>query len=401
MIAFEGALARAQADFGVVSAQEGGALAEELKTTVVTHNVLRQGVEASGVPVPALVAALRETLAHGEWLHWGATSQDVVDTALVLCLKDALATASARLSTLIDRLHRLSQDHASTILAGRTWTQIATPTTFGLWAARWAQPLIVLERELPDLGRHALRIQFGGAVGNNAVVYPHGAEISRAMADMLGLADGPPWHSDRTALYSLAAWFGRLTQALAKMAGDLSLLARAEIGEVSFASGGGSSTMPQKSNPVRAQTVGTLNTLVQADVSGLVSSGPHLEDRDGAPWLAERVLLPQIAIRTCAALRHGLWLAEAVKPNIGNMTKKLDQNPGAMAEAATFALARFMPRSEAQTLVKQALGSPESFIEALRAVSDAPVDWASVLDPGKVVPASTDTANRIFATRHG
>lgn len=395
MIAVEAALARAQADIGLIP--DGHALADALATATVDPAPLIEGTATAGVPVPALVAALRASVPDAEHLHWGATSQDIVDTAIVLCLKDALAGLTPRLSGLIDRFHRLSEDHAATVLAGRTWTQIATPTTFGLKAARWAQPLIALERTLPGLANDALRIQFGGAVGSTAVVAPHGAAISAAMATTLGLTDSPPWHSDRGALHALAAWFGRLTSALAKMAGDIILLSRSEIGEVTLASGGGSSTMPQKANPVRAETIRALDSLVHAALAGLTSTGAHLEDRDGAHWLAERVWLPQIVIHSAAALRHAAWLAATVTPNPTRMAEALAANPGTMAEAATFALAGNMPRTEAQVLVKRSLAEDVP----LSTLTDAPVDWQAALDPAQVVPACTDTAARIFAARHG
>jgi len=400
MVAFQAALAGAGADAGVIPEAEGHALASALTTTIVEPEALRKGVETSGVPVPALVDALRASVPNADHLHWGATSQDVVDTALVLCLKDALDCIEPRLAGVIDALHRLSEDHASTILAGRTWTQIATPITFGLKAARWAQPLIALERDLPTIAKHALRIQFGGAVGSNAVVHPHGAEISAAMAQALDLSDSPPWHSDRSQLHALAAWFGRLSTALAKMAGDIALLSRSEIGEVSLGSGGGSSTMPQKSNPVRAEAVRTLAGLVQAALSGLTSSGSHMEERDGAPWLAERIYLPEITIRSGAALRHAEWLAGAVTPDQTRMAETLARHPGCMAEAATFTLTDHIPRPEAQALVKKALSRPEPLHDALAKLTDLPIDWTKALDPAQVIPACTKTAASIFAQRH-
>ena len=154
-------------------------------------------------------------------------------------------------------------------MAARTRAQMATPITFGLRLAQWAQPLIELESEIEYLRANVLRVQFGGASGANTAVGPHGPGIAEALARELGLTPAAPWHTNRRGIALLAAWLGQLSSALAKIAGDLVLLSRSEVAEVALSSGGGSSTMPQKSNPVGPETILALCDVARAAANGL------------------------------------------------------------------------------------------------------------------------------------
>lgn len=401
MVSVEVALAKAQSQLGLIAADTGERLELALNGVSLDADVLRQGVLSSGVPVPALLAQLKqvlpEDLAH--CLHWGATSQDIVDSATMMQIQSCLIVLQTRLSQLIDTLQQQADSHTTTLMAGRTRTQLATPITLGLRIAQWAQPLIELEAELDSLKTQTLRIQFGGAVGANTAVAPHGPEIARLMAAELNLHMAQPWHCDRSAIIKLSSWMTRVSTALAKFGKDLMILSRSEITEVRAGTAGGSSTMPQKANPVQSEMLVAMNTVAQAMHTGLQAAASPVEERDGASWTVEWVLLPQLIMATGCSLRHSISLAQTLTLQGKNMAERVANNAQLMAEAASFALAEHMPRGEAQALVKQASLSDLPLQQALAEITDAPVEWNDVLNPQQVVEPCAQIQHSIFASR--
>lgn len=401
LIAVEIALANSQAQLGLIPADT----AERMQAALIGFNAdsqkLSDGILSSGVPIPALLAQLRAALPDdlSQWLHWGATSQDIVDTAAVLQLRDCLQLLEIRLKQTIDALQEQSSRHAQTIMAARTRTQLATPITLGLRMAQWAQPLITLESELPALKTRLLKLQFGGASGANTAVAPQGPAISQLMAQQLNLRDAAPWHTERGSITCLSHWLTQLSTALTKMGKDLMISARSEIAELRAGTAGGSSTMPQKANPVQSEMLLTMNTVAQALSSGLLAAASPAEERDGASWTAEWILLPQLLTTVGCALRHGLSLAQTLNPDVARMAQTISDNPQLMAEAASFALAAHMPRSEAQALVKQAALSDKPFEQALADISDAQIDWRQTLDASGVVGPCKQISDAIFSQR--
>ena len=394
MIRFERALARVQGELGLIPREAANAIDAALAPVRLDPEALAEGTTAAGVPVPALVAALRAEVpdGHGHWLHWGATSQDVVDTAQMMALREVTAVIVERLSDLSATLERLAVAHAGTVMAARTRGQIATPITFGLRIAQWAAPLIEASAAAPRA-----KAQFGGASGGHTAIAPHGPAVSRALARALDLDPAPPWHSNRRPIAGFADWQAGIAQALAKLAEDLMLMMRSEIAEVRAGRGGGSSTMPQKSNPVEAEAIATLSRLVAVARAGL--GMPHREERDGAAWALEWALLPQIALATGAALRHAQALMDTLVPDAARMRANLEASPGAMAEAASFALAGQMPRAKAQSLVKEALAADGPFADALTERSPIALDWAQILSPDQVIAPCRAVIDEIFARR--
>ena len=405
MVAFEIALARATEAAGLTETGSADAIAAALDGFDADLAGLGQGTASAGVPVPALVAQLRAACGEaGQALHWGATSQDVVDTATVMAVRDVLDLYADRMSALIGALEQQSAAFGDVVMGGRTRSQVATPITFGMRIATWAAPLIALEAELPALKDRIARVQFGGAAGNNLAVAPHGADIAETLASELGLGATVQWHGDRSAVMAVGAWVGRLTAALAKMAGDLILMGRSEAAEGKAGKGGGSSTMPQKSNPVASEAIVTLNAYVTALTPMLAMAASPAEERDGGRWAMEWFALPQILIAGAAALRHGADLAATLQAFPENMARMLDANGGAiMSEAASFALAAHMPRAEAQTLVKDALklvnGQGKTLTEALSEIGPDGIDWMQILDPRQAIAPSQAQAKAIFANR--
>lgn len=401
MLRVEGALARAQADMGMFPLETAQAITQTAETLTIAPEVLAAGVTNNGVPVPTLVKDLRAAVGgpHADWVHWGATSQDIVDNALSLCYRAALKVLGARLRDLLETLERQSTAHSKTIMAARTRNQLATPTTFGLRIAQWAQPLIACEADLEQVRARALRVQFGGASGNQTAVAPHGPDISGRLAEELQLAPGVPWHTDRSGLQGLAAWLVAVTTALGKIATDVVILSRSEIAEAFGGTEGGSSTMPHKSNPVTAEAMLSLARFAIACKLGLASAGIHTEERDGANWTVEWKLLPELLVTCGSALSLCLTLTKNLSANRETMVHRIENAPEMMAETAMFALSKRLGRQRAGKIVAEAILQSEPLSVALRKLEPS-IDWAEVFDFGKVIASSRRLQRDIFSHRN-
>ncbi|MEL6220870.1 MAG: lyase family protein [Pseudomonadota bacterium] len=403
MVEVERALARAQGRCGVIPAEAALAIDVGLETITLDPAELTSGTTAAGVPVPALVKALRAALPTeaGHWLHWGATSQDIVDSGAVLRLARALTVLETRLGHLIDRLTEQARAHAGTPMAGRTRSQIATPIPFGLRIANWAAPLIALEARLPAVRAEVCRVLLGGASGSNTVLGETAPAVATAFAEELSLAPAPPWGTARTGMAELGAWAAQLSAALGKAGADLILLGRSEAGEASAGTGGSSSTMPQKQNPVAAEALVTLGRLA-GPLSGTLNGAlAHAEERDAAAWALEWFALPPLIVGAGAGLRHATALADSLSADAERMRALLETGGcAALAEAASFGLAEHMPRADAQALVKQAVkatAAGETLRQALARLSGREIDWDACLDAA--MASGRDTIEAILATR--
>jgi 3-carboxy-cis,cis-muconate cycloisomerase len=408
MIDFERALARAEAACGVIPTEAGVALDVAMDGLDIPPGELTDATTAAAVPVPGLVAALRKRIdpEAAQWLHWGATTQDIMDGGLLLRLRESTAIMEARLDRLIEVLLAAAEREATTAMAGRTRSQVATPISFGLRIAQWAQPLIDLREMLDEVRPRLFRVQFGGASGANTAVAPHGPAIIAALATELDMQAAAPWHTSRVGLLAAMDWHAQLVGALGKMAGDLMMMGRSEIREARAGKGGGSSTMPQKSNPVTAEALGTLARYAAGLLAPAHFTAGHLEERDGVAWPLEWLVLPQIVVATGAGLRHALDLAESIEADAVQMRRGLDLGGGAaMAEAASFALAAHMPRADAQALMKrvavEAARTGESLGDILRRESDVAIDWDEALDPVRAAEPSRDIIAMIVARWRG
>ncbi|MEM9430199.1 MAG: lyase family protein [Pseudomonadota bacterium] len=394
MVDVEVALAEGQAELGLIPVAAAVEIAG-LRARTLDLDLLEAGVRSTGVPVPALVDALRAMLtpSAADWLHYGATSQDIVDTALVLSIRQALDALEGQLGILIDRLEALSQAHRATLMVARTRGQLATPITFGLRAAQWALPLIKLEADVPRVRAAALCVQFGGASGSRSTT---GAETAAAMAARLGLPPAPPWHTDRSGLRRLSGWLELKIHALAKLGGDVALSQRGEVGELRT-TGGGSSTMPHKSNPVRAEALQALAALATACTAGLSISAVHIEERDGAMWSVEWLLLPTLIETAAAAVDHALLVLADLSVDTAAMAARIESAPAALSEATVFALSPKLGRQEATRHVKDCLKRGEDLssllTEHLGADGEAAVSPKSYIEPAAAV------ADEVFALR--
>ncbi len=250
MLDVEAALARVQARLGIIPEDAAARIANVAASFEADIAGIAAGTEKSGVPIIPLVEQLRAAVG-GEaaaYVHWGATSQDIVDTGLVLRLRGVADQLAAKVETLSGLLAKLADEHRGTVMAARTRSQQALPTSFGLKAAGWLSPLIDHRARLEEIRPRLLAVQFGGAAGTLAALGERGIEVMEALGAELNLAvPAAPWHVQRHGLAEFAGWLSVVTGSVAKIAQDLILLAQSEVAEVRPGAGGGSRTMPQKS----------------------------------------------------------------------------------------------------------------------------------------------------------
>ncbi len=388
MLKFETALAKAEEVCGVIPSGSAQAIASAACSLEPDRDALGAAVLQAGHPVTALVRQLRAAAGtRGEYVHWGATSQDVIDSALVIRLREAAAILDARLEKVIARLSQHAKAHRGTVMAGRTRSRQAAPITFGLKVAGWIAPLKRHRRRLAELRPRLLVLQFGGAAGTLAALGDRGLAVSEALAKELDLALPPmPWHSQRDSFGEAAAWLALVTASTGKIGRDITLLVQDEIAEVHDGSNGISSTMPQKSNPVLSEVLVAAATVNAGLLASMQQAALQEHERGGAGWTAEWLLLPQMTVLAGAVLRHAETIAGALDVRAERMRRNIDASGGLLlAEAAAFALAAHMPLRQAQAFVSQACReastSGRSLIEVLRVCTGLPIDWDRLRDP--------------------
>ena len=405
MMQVEGALAKVQGRLGLIPEASAAAIDRAMRELPVDPASLAAGTRAAGLPAPALVETLRDALQapeHAHYLHWGATSQDVMDTGLVLRLRGVCDIVDERLTQLLRALARQAETHAELPLAARTRAQIATPTSFGAVVAAWGAPLLAHLEALAQLRPRVLRVSLAGAAGNAAALGDRVEELRAGLAAELALGDSElPWHTDRAALAELAALLVRISGSLAKLADDCIVGRRTEIGELSLGPGGGSSTMPQKQNPVAAETIVSLFRVAAAMHALMQESLVHREQRDGVAWALEGHALPAICMAAGKALDLAITLALELQPDPDAMLANLcGGRQLAFAEAISFELARTMPRPRAQAEVKRLCSEADngagSLVELVeRRYPD--VDWRAVTAPAAQLGDAPRQAARFVA----
>lgn len=402
MLEVEAALAEAEGACAVIPQQAAETIARVARALTVDPGDLAEVTARDGIPVPGLVAALRRAVGEeaASFVHWGATTQDVMDTGLVLRLRAILDILDGRLDRLCGRFAERARAERHTVMAARTRGQQATPTTLGLKMAGWRAPLQRHRQRLKELRPRLERLSFGGASGTLAALGDKALAVEAALAERLDLVVPPlPWHSQRDGLAELAGWLALVTGSLGKIAGDVRLLSQNEVGELREGSGGGSSTLPQKANPVRSEAVLALARLNAGLAGQMHLAVLHDQERDGAAWQQEWLLLPQMLLACGAALTHMNAVIEDLQVDAARMGANLEAANGlVLAEAASFALSRHMPREEAQALVKRACQevatSGRHLMDVLAEASDAPVDWSALRDPASYTGISAELIER-------
>jgi 3-carboxy-cis,cis-muconate cycloisomerase len=360
MLEVEGALAVVQARLGLIPAEAGAAIAAAAARVRLDDAALAASVRNVGYPVVGLVAALaREAGEAGRWTHWGATTQDILDTAVVLQIRDGLALLRGTLVALVRALAAQAVRHRATVMPGRTHLQHALPITFGLKCAIWLQPLLGHLERLDQLRPRVERVQFGGAAGTLASLGTRGIAVLEALAAELGLAAPPaPWHVAREGLAEAVGFLGLLCGSLGKIATDVILLAQTEVAEVAEPheeGRGSSSTMPQKRNPIACEYILAAGRGVQALVPLMLGAMAADQERATGPWQAEPLALPQAFVLAHGAAEATRTLAEGLVVDAARMRHNLDATGGLIvAEAVMMGLAPHLGRAEAHHVVRHA-----------------------------------------------
>lgn len=363
MLEVEGALARVEASLGIFPSSAAERISKICRTAVLDPKQIGQGTQRDGVPVIALVKALREAVGKdaAPYVHWGATTQDIVDTAMVLQIRSTIRIMDQRLSLIVDCLADLANQHRTTVMAGRTHGQQALPVSFGFKVAGWLAPLLRHRKRLAEQRAGLLQLQFGGAAGTLAALGENGLAVMQRLSQELSLnLPIMPWHSQRDSFAEFAGWLSMLTASLAKMAQDVILLAQNEVGEVMESSGGdrgGSSSMPQKRNPIVSELIIAAARTNASLLSAMHNAMIQEHERATHGWQIEWLTLSQMILLTGGALKNALFLAKNLKVNANRMRQNLERsNYLVLAEAAIQALTAEIPRTEAHALVKQACG---------------------------------------------
>jgi len=407
MLDAERALANAGAATGLVPADAAARIGDACRAELYDPRELAQEGRAVGNPAEPLVRALRQAVGDeaADWVHYGATSQDIVDTAAMLVSRRAVELVLAELDRLAGACADLARAHRSTPMAARTLLQQAVPTTFGLKAAGWLVALIEARRRLAVVRHERLAAQLGGAAGTLAALGEDGLEVTRRYAEELGLVEPVvPWHANRVRVGELGAALDVAAGAAAKVGRDIVLLAQSEVGEVAEAAGGGSSTMPHKRNPVRSTLAVACARLAHAHAEVLLAEQDHEHERAVGGWHAEWEALSGALAFTGGATAAAADAVSGLEVDPDRMRVNLEAGGGlVVAERISFALSDRLGRRQAHDVVAGAARAP-SFREALLAdervaLSGAELD--ALLDPAGYLGSAEALVDRALVEWDG
>jgi 3-carboxy-cis,cis-muconate cycloisomerase len=363
MLDFEAALARAEAACGVIPKTAPPAITRCAKAELYDPQKIADAAVNAGNPAIPLVKLLTAEVTAidtdaARYVHWGATSQDVMDTGLMLQLRDAFQLVDEELQALCAILARLADAHRMTPVAARTWMQQAIPTTLGLKFAGWLDALHRQRVRMKEARQRILVLQFGGAAGSLAALGAKGLEVSEALAsDLMLTLPALPWHTERDRVAEAATLFGLLAGTLGKMARDISLMVQSEVAELAEPAErghGGSSTMPHKRNPVACASILATSLRLPGLISTMLAAMVQEHERALGGWQAEWETLPQIISLCGDALQRMTGLLSGLEINIGQMLTNLEVTHGLIyAESASMLLATRMGKAAAHELLEK------------------------------------------------
>jgi 3-carboxy-cis,cis-muconate cycloisomerase len=412
----EVALAKVQAALGLIPSGAAIEIAAKADASAIDLVKLKTETDLVGYPVVGVVHALQKQCGNaGSYLHWGATTQDVMDTAVVLQVRAALAIIEPDLDAIATALAAIAETHRNTVMAGRTHLQHALPITFGLKAAVWLSMITRHQERLAQLKPRVLIGQFGGAAGTLASLGTQGLAVHDQLMTELNLgAAQVPWHAARDGLAEVVAVLALITGTLAKIATDVILLMQTEVGEVfePFMPGrGSSSTMPQKRNPISSEFIVALARSVRQDAGLMLDSLAGSDhERATGPWQLEWMALPRAFIATGGALSHTRFLLNGLIVDAVRMRKNLDLTGGLIvAEAVMMAAAQKLGRGPAHDSVyaacRRALERGTTLLDELRqepsitaAIDDAAL--TKLCDPSNYLGSTDAMITRVLQAHH-
>lgn len=364
MLEFEAALARAEAAVGVIPASAVAPITAACKAEQFDFAALAQAASRAGNLAIPLVKALTANVAKADaeaarYVHWGATSQDVIDTATMLQLRAAIDALLPDLDRAITGFAGLARRHRDTAMVARTWLQHALPMPFGLKLAEYAAALHRSRRRLQRLRTESLVLQFGGAAGTLAALGDKGLAVTEQLGAELALPlPEAPWHTHRDRIADAASVFAILAGSCGKIARDVSLMMQTDVAEAFEPAGegrGGSSTLPHKRNPVAAAAALGAATMAPNLAATIFAAQVQDHERSAGPWHAEWPTLPTLELVTSGALAAIVDIAEGLDVDVARMRANLDTTHGLiMAEAVSMALADSIGKSEAHHIIEAA-----------------------------------------------
>ena len=400
----EVALAKVQARLGIIPESSAAEIMQVARADDLDFEELRRNTEIVGYPILPIVEQLaRRCGSAGRHLHWGATTQDIMDSATVLQLRDAIDLIDVQLSESITALRKLAHDHRDTPMAGRTHLQHALPITFGYKAAVWVSGLLRHRERIEQLKPRVLQVQFSGASGTLASLGKDGLMVQKELARELGL--GVPaitWHSVRDGMTEAVQLLGLITGSLAKIAFDISVMMTTELGEVSephVRHRGASSTMPQKQNPVSCELIIAAARMVRQHTGLMLDAMVHDFERATGPWHLEWAAIPESFALTSGALAQATFMLSGLQVHTERMNSNLARSKGLIvAEAVMMALAPINGRQDAHDLVYAAC---RRAIETDRPLIDVLVETPAIVGPlgPEALRQLTDPANYLGAAR--
>jgi 3-carboxy-cis,cis-muconate cycloisomerase len=361
MLDFEAALAHAEASSGIIPSSAASAIAAKCRAELFDKQKLSEHASLAGNLAIPLVKQLKALVAADNkdaagFVHFGATSQDALDTALVLQLREALALISADVEKLCGRLAKMADQHRLTPIVGRTWMQHGVPTTLGIKFAGWLDALGRHRERFHEIQNRCLVLQLGGAVGTLAALGSQGAVVAKHLSEQLKLAlPQMPWHSHRDRLCEIATTLGLFTGTLGKIARDISLHMQTEIDELrepAEEGRGGSSTLPHKRNPVACAVILSAAIRVPGLVATMFSAMVQEDERGLGGWHAEWETLPEIVCLTAGAMHQLADIVPRLEIDVERMRQNLNLTKGLIfAEAITVALGEKISRAQARELI--------------------------------------------------
>jgi 3-carboxy-cis,cis-muconate cycloisomerase len=381
MLDFEAALARAEAATGVIPASAIKPIEKACEAASFDFGALAEAATRSGNLAIPLVKALTAAVVKADpdaarYVHWGATSQDVIDTATMLTLRAAIDALLVDIDRATRGFARLAREHRDTPMVARTWLQHALPMPFGLKLAEYAAALHRSRKRLQRLRRETLALQFGGAAGTLAALGDKGLSVAEQLAGELGLPlPEAPWHTHRDRIADAASVLAIIAGTCGKIARDVSLMMQTDVAEAFEPSGegrGGSSTMPHKRNPVAAAAALSAATMAPNLAATIFAAQVQDHERSAGPWHAEWPTLPTLLLVTSGALAAIAEIAEGLEVDAARMRHNLGATGGLiMAEAVAFALAEKVGKSDAHHLVEAASKKAVAEKKGLREVLSA------------------------------
>jgi 3-carboxy-cis,cis-muconate cycloisomerase len=395
MLDFEAALARAEAAVGVIPASAAGPIADACRAESFDLKALADAATRSGNLAIPLVKALTAHIGKidpdaARYVHWGATSQDVIDTGAMLGLRAGIDALLGDLDRAVAGFAKLAAAHRHTAVVARTWLQHALPMPFGLKLAEYAAALHRSRKRLQRLRRETLALQFGGAAGTLAALGDKGLLVAEKLAELLKLPlPDAPWHGHRDRIAEAASVLAILAGSCGKIARDVSLMMQTDVAEAFEPSGegrGGSSTMPHKRNPVLAASALAASTMAPNLAATIFAAQVGDHERSAGPWHAEWPTLPMLLLVTSGALAAIVDIAEGLEVDAARMRVNLDATGGLiMAEAVTFALAEKIGRSDAHHLIEAAARKAVAGKQHLREVLAQDSTITAHLDAGQLL----------------